>query len=140
MSTGIKVSDECIAKCNSLRLGNQFRYIILGFNDQLTHVVVNKISPPDASHDDFLDDLPLDQVCYAIYNFQFESDDGQPRTKTIFVIWAPRQAPLKMKMVVAGTALTVKSSIPGIQVEMQGGTHEELSVDHVTAKVKSASH
>jgi cofilin len=66
------------------------RYVIYHIKDD--KVQVEKIAARDASYDDFLGDLPADDCRYASYDFEFETDDGRPQKKLLFIIWCVGRA------------------------------------------------
>lgn len=74
----------CITTYQQLKLGRKFKYIIFTLNNDLSEIVVKKTSDaPD--YETFAEDLPNDQCCWAVYDFEFEKDGK--RNKLCFVSW-----------------------------------------------------
>ena len=137
--TAIKVSDECMAAWNEFKIGHKFRYVIFNFSQDLSEIVVEKKAEPTATYDDFLDDLPPRDVRYAIYDFDFKADDDTPRNKLVFIVWAPDTAPVRRKMIIAGTKATVKQAFAGVAVELQATDDSEIAESEMLAKCKASS-
>ena len=68
-----------------LKLGKKLKYIIYQVSADKTQIVVTKKSD-DASYDAFLADLPENECRWAVYDFEFEKEDGK-RSKICFVAW-----------------------------------------------------
>lgn len=84
-ASGIQAADACITTFQQLKLGKNFKYILFALNDHLSEIVVEKTS--DASnYETFVEDLPKDQCRWAVYDFEFEKNDGK-RNKLCFVSW-----------------------------------------------------
>lgn len=75
-----------------MKLGHKLKYIVYTLSPDNTTVVVEKSSAV-GSYDDFVADLPEDQCRYAVYDFDYQTQEGQARNKIIFIIWCvPRCA------------------------------------------------
>jgi cofilin len=70
----------------TLKLGKKLKYIIFNLSKDLTEVVVEKTSDSQ-SYDDFLADLPETECRWAIYDFEFEKEEGGKRNKICFYSW-----------------------------------------------------
>ena len=58
-------------------------------NDACTQIDVLKKSTKEATFDDFVAELPEHECRYAVYDYEYTSDDGRPTGKVLFVVWAP---------------------------------------------------
>jgi hypothetical protein len=56
-----------------------------------------------------------------------------------FVCRAPETSPIKSKMIYAGTKDTIKKTLQGLQVEIQGTDKSEVDYNEVLAKCQSVS-
>lgn len=68
-----------------LKLGKSIKYIIYKLSDDNTEIVVEKTSQ-SKDYDDFVSSLPEQECRYAVYDFEFEKEDGK-RSKICFVAW-----------------------------------------------------
>ncbi|KAN0080208.1 hypothetical protein V8E55_009774 [Tylopilus felleus] len=138
MASGIDVADECISTFQQLKLGRQFKYILLTLNDDLSEIVVDKTSTA-SSYETFVEDLPKDQCRWAVYDFDFERD-GLKRSKLCLVSWSPDDAKIKDKMLLASSHEALKHRLDGIAFEVQATDPAEISYDTVLAKALTATH
>jgi cofilin len=133
--TAIRVADECFPVWNDIKLGHKHRYVILTLSDDLREVVVEKAVDKSKTSHDFLDDLPQRDVRCAVYDLNFQFDDGSQCNKGVFIIWAPAIAPVKRKMLIASTKQSVKNALSGVAVEVQATGDSEIQYKVMLAKV-----
>ena len=137
-NTGVTVAGDVIAEFNDFKLKGKYRYMVFKLNDALEEVVIDTTGAADASYDSFVATLPDNDCRYAVYNIEYSTEDGD-RSKMVFFLWAPDTSKIKSKMLYAGTKDTIKKSLQGLQVEVQGTDKSEVSSEEVIAKCKSLS-
>jgi len=135
-NTGITVSNDCVTEFNEFKLRAKSRYLV--FKIEGTEIKIEKTGPPTASYDDFLGALPADDCRYAVFHFEYTQSDGK-RSKIVFFLWAPESSKIKSKMMYAGTKDTLKKSLQGLQIEIQGTDKSEVDQAEVLAKCQSIS-
>lgn len=134
MITQIKINSEVQKAYNELAHG-EHKYIIFSLNNDLTEIVLKKAASPDASHDEFLDDIEAEGICYAIYKCVFPSKSyGFDITKDVFITYVSPRADRRKKMVIAGAAISTKSAFNGVSISMQGANDEQLSLKNIQEK------
>ncbi|KNC45944.1 actophorin [Thecamonas trahens ATCC 50062] len=134
MATGISVDDACVEAFQELKIGHKHRFVIFKINDDHTAVEPLVNGDKDATWDDFCAQLPADSCRYAIFDFEFETNDGGKRNKITFVVWTPDVCRVKEKMLYAGTKDAVKKKLEGIQCEVQATDNSEIEYDVVKEK------
>ncbi|CAI9775019.1 unnamed protein product [Fraxinus pennsylvanica] len=107
------VQDECKLKFLELKAKRNHRYIIFSIEGQ--QVVVDKLGNPDDTYDDFTAALPANECRYAVYDFDFTTDENVQKSKIFFIAWFKRE-------------------LDGIQVELQATDPSEMSLDIVKAR------
>jgi len=132
--SGIAISNDVVEKYQELKLGHNYRYIILTMSSNLSEVIVEKTAGPSANYDDFLRDLPKDDCRYAIYDFEYTKDGGQ-RNKIVFAVWCPESSKIKPKMLYTSTKDSLKKKLVGLAVEIQATDSSEISREAVMEKV-----
>jgi cofilin len=85
-ASGVGVNPDCISTFQQLKLGKKLKYIIFNLNKDFTEIVVEKTSDSQ-SYDDFITDLPETECRWAIYDFEFEKEEGGKRNKICFFSW-----------------------------------------------------
>ena len=133
--SGVGVDDECIIAFNELKSKKAFRYLIFAIVDN-SIIKIKKRGSRDASYDEFRAELAPTDPCYAVYDFEFESEEGK-RGRLCFVSWIPDVAKVKPKMVYASSKDSLKTKIEGGIVEIQATDASEITYDAVLAKVKA---
>ena len=137
--TAIKVHDDCMPVWNDIKIGHKYRYVIFTFSDDLEYIVVEKTAPKEKTYDDFLDDLPPRDVRYAVYDYDFTAEDGTQRNRLVFIAWAPDVAPVKRKMLVASTKLSLKNALAGVSLEIQATDDSEIQESEMLAKCMAST-
>ncbi|KAF7364966.1 putative actin cross-linking [Mycena venus] len=137
-SSGVAVNEECLEKYQTLKIGKKFKYIVFGLNKDNTEIVVEKTSTSQ-SYDDFIADLPESECRWAVYDLEFEKEDGGKRNKLVFYSWAPDTAKIKAKMVFASSKDALRRSLVGIAVEIQGTDFSEVAYEAVMEKASKGA-
>jgi hypothetical protein len=90
-------------------------------------VSLEKQLPVGASHDEIVQSLHTIQECrYVIFHFAYKTYDGQERTKSVYLLWAPSAAPLKQRTVYAAFNSHVRTKLEGVSFELQAGDVSDL--------------
>ncbi|GAA0159335.1 non-motor actin binding protein [Lithospermum erythrorhizon] len=126
------VDDECKLKFLELKSKRNYRFIIFKIEGQ--QVVVEKLGSPEESYDDFQASLPEDECRYAVYDFDFVTDENCQKSKIFFYAWSPDISRVRMKMVYASSKDRFKRELDGIQVELQATDPSEMSLDIVKGR------
>jgi len=69
-----------------LKLRKKHKYIIFRLNDAKTEIIKHKESTSQ-DYEDFLTDLPENECRWAVYDFEFQKEEGGLRNKSIFFHW-----------------------------------------------------
>lgn len=85
-ASGVGVNPQCLEVYQALKLKKTYKYIIFGLSKDFTEIVVEKTSDSQ-SYDDFIGELPETECRWAIYDFEFEKEEGGKRTKLCFFSW-----------------------------------------------------
>ncbi|MGW2600014.1 actin-binding ADF family protein [Streptomyces klenkii] len=134
--SGVGLSNDCVKKFDELKLKKQLKYIIYKLNDDKTEIVVDQDSSDDqgATYDSFIGKLPEDDCRWAIYDFDYQNNEGRPRNKVVFFAWSPEGAPIKSKMVYSSSKDALRRALSGVGVEVQGTDFDEVSHESVLEK------
>ena len=77
--------DECKLKFVELKAKRNYRFIIFKIEDE--EVVVEKLGSPDEAYEDFTESLPANECRYAVYDFDFITDENCQKSKIFFIAW-----------------------------------------------------
>ncbi|KAL5053050.1 hypothetical protein RYX36_033732 [Vicia faba] len=131
-ASGMAVHDDCKLRFQELKSKRSYRFIVFKIEEQ--QVVVDKLGEPTASYDDFMASFPADECRYAVYDFDFITDENCQKSKIFFVAWSPDTSRVRMKMVYASSKDRFKRELDGIQVELQATDPSEMSLDIVKGR------
>ncbi|XP_027342290.1 actin-depolymerizing factor 12-like [Abrus precatorius] len=123
------VHDECKLRFQELKAKRSYRFIIFKIEEQ--QVVVEKLGDPMENYDNFMASFPPNECRYAVYDFDFTTDENCNKSKIFFIAWAPDASKVRMKMVYASSKDRFKRELDGIQVELQATDPSEMSLDIV---------
>ncbi|KAI3471133.1 hypothetical protein Pfo_027796 [Paulownia fortunei] len=131
-ASGMAVEDECKLKFLELKAKRNYRFIIFKIEGQ--QVVVEKLGSPEESYDDFTASLPSDECRYAVFDFDFITNENCQKSKIFFIAWSPDTSKVRMKMVYASSKDRFKRELDGIQVELQATDPSEMSFDIIKGR------
>ena len=86
-ASGMAVHDECKLKFLELKAKRAYRYIVFKIEEKQKQVVVEKLGEPATGYDDFTASLPADECRYAIYDFDFVTEENCQKSKIFFIAW-----------------------------------------------------
>uniref|UniRef100_A0ACD5Z245 Uncharacterized protein n=1 Tax=Avena sativa TaxID=4498 RepID=A0ACD5Z245_AVESA len=133
-ASGMAVCDECKLKFQELKAKRSFRFIVFKINEKVQQVVVDRVGQPNESYDDFTACLPPDECRYAVFDFDWVTDENCQKSKIFFISWAPDISRVRSKMLYASSKDRFKRELDGIQVELQATDPSEMSMDIVKAR------
>ncbi|KAK8657206.1 hypothetical protein V6N13_035458 [Hibiscus sabdariffa] len=126
------VDDECKLKFLELKARRNYRYIIFKIHEQ--QVVVDKVGNPTSTYEEFTASLPANECRYAVFDFDFTTDENCQKSKIFFIAWAPDTSRVRSKMVYASSKDRFKRELDGIQVELQATDPSEMSFDIIKGR------
>nr|XP_029117510.1 zinc finger CCHC domain-containing protein 9 [Elaeis guineensis] len=133
-ASGMAVNDECKLKFLELKAKRNFRFIIFKIDEKIQQVTVEKLGQPDESYDDFTASLPANECRYAVFDFDFVTDENCQKSKIFFISWSPDTSRVRSKMLYASSKDRFKRELDGIQVELQATDPSEMSLDIVKGR------
>lgn len=135
-NNSVPISDESLGAFNDLKLRKRHKFIIYSLNSQLTEIVVQETSS-DHSYEKFLEFFPENECKYAVYDLEFEIGHGEgKRSKIVFFLWTPDNAPIKAKMLYASSKEEFIKALNGVAAEIQGTDFSEVSEDVILEKFR----
>ncbi|KAI0629736.1 actin depolymerizing factor [Trametes polyzona] len=135
MASGVGVNPKCLEAFQELKLGRKTKYIVFTLSPDNTEIVVEKTGPSTSTYDDFISELPEAECRWAVYDFDYEKEDGGKRSKITFYCWSPDDSKIKQKMLFASSKEALRRSLVGIASEIQGTDYSEIAYDQVLDKV-----
>ena len=81
----LAVNDECKLKFVELKAKRNYRFIIFKIENQ--EVVMGNPESSDETYEDFTESLPANECRYAVYDFDFITDENCQKSKIFFIAW-----------------------------------------------------
>ncbi|KAK9055383.1 hypothetical protein SSX86_026466 [Deinandra increscens subsp. villosa] len=123
------VHDECKLRFMELKSKRTFRYIIFKIEEKQKQVIVEKVGEPTQSHQDFAACLPDSECRYAVFDYDFVTEENCQKSRIFFIAWSPDTARVRSKMIYASSKDRFKRELDGIQVELQATDPTEMDLD-----------
>jgi cofilin len=124
-STGVVVNDEVVEAFNDFKLKkgtNKLRYFVYVMSKDKKSIEIEKRGSICA-------DLPENDCRYGLIDLEFETDDGRPTSKLVFISWNPDTASVRPKMLYSGSKEAIKSALNGVGIHINATDHSELDLE-----------
>ncbi|KAJ9555245.1 hypothetical protein OSB04_009859 [Centaurea solstitialis] len=140
-ASGMAVHDACKLKFLELKAKRNYRFIVFRIESRTQQVVVEKLGQPNETYEDFQKSFPANECRYAVYDFDFTTNENCRKSKIFFVSWqticecrSPESSRVRSKMIYASSKEHFKRELEGIQVEVQATEASEMSLDVVKSR------
>lgn len=128
-SSGMGVADHSKNTFLDLKRKKVHRYVIFKIDEKKKEVVVEKTGAPGESYDDFAAALPENDCRYAVYDFDFVTDENCQKSKIFFIAWSPSISRIRAKMLYATSKDRFRQELDGIHYEIQATDPTEMDLD-----------
>lgn len=81
------VNDECKLKFLELKAKRNHRFIVFKIDEQIQQVTVEKVGSPEETYNDFANSLPANECRYAVFDFDFTTEENVQKSKIFFIAW-----------------------------------------------------
>ncbi|ERN07755.1 hypothetical protein AMTRI_Chr08g163050 [Amborella trichopoda] len=133
-ASGMAVNDECKLKFLELKAKRTYRYVVFKIEEKLKQVIVEKLGEPTDGYEAFTASLPANECRYAVYDFDFVTEENCQKSKIFFIAWSPDIAKVRSKMLYASSKDRFKRELDGIQVELQATDPTEMGLDVIRGR------
>ena len=86
-ASGMAVHDDCKLKFLELKAKRTYRFIVYKIEEKQKQVVVEKVGEPNQSYEDFTASLPAEECRYAVYDFDFVTEENCQKSRIFFIAW-----------------------------------------------------
>ncbi|KAG6500918.1 hypothetical protein ZIOFF_040780 [Zingiber officinale] len=133
-ASGMAVNDDCKLKFLELKAKRTYRFIIYKIDEKQKQILVEKLGEPNLTYDDFTASIPSNECRYAIYDFDFVTEENCQKSKIFFIAWTPDTSRVRSKMLYASSKERFKRELDGIQVELQATDPTEMGLDVIRGR------
>jgi cofilin len=130
-ATGVVVDDEVASSFNSFKLqaaGFKLRYYVYKIENKKT-IVIESSGERSKTYEDFCSCLPENECRYGLIDLEFESDDGRPTSKLVFITWNPDIGKIRDKMLYSGSKEAIKAALSGVGIHINATDQAELDFE-----------
>jgi cofilin len=128
-SSGVAVEDEIGEKFQDFKLQKSpIRYYVYKIENKKT-IVIASSGERSATYEDFCKDLPENEPRYGLIDLEFETKDGRPTSKLIFISWVPDTASVREKMLYSSSKESIKAVLNGVGIHINATDSAELDLD-----------
>ncbi|MCO5594738.1 hypothetical protein L7F22_048771 [Adiantum nelumboides] len=129
-ASGMAVDDECKLKFLELKSKRLYRYIVYKIDDKTQKIVVEKLGGPDESYESFTGSLPEKDCRYAIYDYDYMTQENCQKSKIFFVAWSPDVSRVRTKMLYASSKDRFKRELD-VTYELQATDPSEIEIENL---------
>mmetsp|Transcript_98659 Transcript_98659/g.175679 ORF Transcript_98659/g.175679 Transcript_98659/m.175679 type:complete len:135 (-) Transcript_98659:32-436(-) len=134
MSSGVVLEDGILEKFNEMKLKHTKRFMV--FKIDSGKIVLETEAESDKTYEDFVNALPTSEPRYAVVDFKFETDDGRPQDKLVFIAWSPDDCGVKPKMLYSSSKDAIAKKLTGIAKSLQINDSGDLAHEEILKSVK----
>ncbi|KAA0871960.1 hypothetical protein EYC94_26090 [Enterobacter hormaechei] len=132
-ASGMAVHDDCKLRFMELKAKRTHRFIVYKIADK--QVVVETLGEPSKGYEDFTASLPADECRYAVFDFDYMTEENVPKSRIFFIAWSPDSSKVRNKMIYASSKDRFKRELDGIQVELQATDPSEMDLEVFKSRV-----
>ncbi|XP_010558792.1 PREDICTED: actin-depolymerizing factor 2-like [Tarenaya hassleriana] len=133
-ASGVAVHGDCKLRFLDLKAKRTYRYIVYKIEMEQKEVIVEKLGEPTESYEDFSAALPADECRYAVYDFDYVTDENCQKSRIVFIAWSPDASKVRNKMIYASSKDRFKRELDGIQIELQATDPTEMGLDVIRSR------
>ncbi|KAK4745024.1 hypothetical protein SAY87_011336 [Trapa incisa] len=134
--TGLQLTDECKSSFMDMKWKKVHRYILFKIDEKSRQVTVDKVGGPGEGYDNLAASLPNDDCRYAVFDFDFVTNDNCRKSKIFFIAWAPAASRIREKMLYATSKDGLRRELDGIHYEVQATDPTEMGFDVIQDRAK----
>ncbi|CAH8323790.1 unnamed protein product [Eruca vesicaria subsp. sativa] len=137
---GVHVNDDCKVAFMEMKANKTYRYILFKIDEKAQEVQIERLGYPDESYDDFTNSFPANECRYAIYDFDFTTEDVYQKSTIFFIAWSPDTSRVRSKMLYASSKDKFRREMAGIEVELKATNPSEMSLDILKERAREHNH
>ena len=128
-SGSINISDEITVAFREIN-DRKARFLVAKINEDATVINLETKGERDATFDDFVKAIPMDEPRYAVFDLEFQSDDGRTVNKMVFLSYVPDACKaMAAKFQYANSKDAMKHKCSPVAKEIQVNDRADLTFD-----------
>jgi len=94
-----------------------------------TVIKIDKSGDRGSTYDDFVAVLGDNDPRYALIDLDFETKDGRPTSKLVFISWNPDSGSIRNKMLYSASKESIKTALNGVGIHINATDRSELDLE-----------
>jgi len=144
MTSGVSVSDTCVATFEDIKKKKTNRYIVFFINED-QKIDIEAIGERGATYENFLEHLKQgdgNQCRYGLFDYEYQhqhqgTTDVSLKEKLVLMLWCPDTAKVQQKMLYSSSFKALQQSLVGIQKYIQANDESEASMEEVEEQLRA---
>lgn len=124
----MQVDDDIESTFNDFKINKTNRYFTYKIENK-KKIKIDATGARDASYDDFCKELPEDEPRYGLLDLEFETKDGRPTSKLVFLSWNPDSGSIRNKMLYSSSKDSIKNALYGVGIHINATDRAELDLE-----------
>lgn len=127
------ISQDVLDGFEGIKAG-EYRYAIFKINSS-NEISVDGYGSKGSSYADFIIQLPENEGRYAVFDYEYLSEDKVKFTKLVFFTWSPDTIKVREKVKYSSNASKLKAALKGIACYMVATDSSELEESEILERV-----
>ncbi|VEU38267.1 unnamed protein product [Pseudo-nitzschia multistriata] len=128
MSSGVQVDDEIPKLFEEFKIQKKLRFYTYKIEDKKI-IKIDVVGPKESTYDDFCSAFPENEPRYGVIDLEFETKDGRPTSKLIFISWNPDSGKIRDKMIYSSSKESIKAALNGVGIFINATDSAELDLE-----------
>ena len=130
-------NDNIINEFFNLKIKGIYQGLVFSIDDKKDTFIIEAKLKRGFVFDELSNYLPINDCRYVIYNFEYTTDENQPRNKKklILIIWSPAAAPIKRKMIFSESKSNLRKVFTGIGYELNASLLQHITYEAVRNEI-----
>ena len=129
----LEISNDVVVAFNKIKSG-ALRFAMFKMAYDYRSVVLDRTGGRDSSYNSFVRELP-NEPRFAVFDYEYVQGDKKTTSELVFICYFPETAGVKSRMMYASSKETLKKSLTGVSVEIQGNDFDDLSEGFVLERL-----
>jgi cofilin len=117
-----------------LKTKRSYPWIIFKVDDKQGIVVVERVGKAGEDYEFFRSQLPENDCRYAVFDYDFVTEDNCQKSKIFFIAWSPDTSPVRRKMIYSTSSYGFRRQLEGVHLEIQATDPTEIDIEELKSR------
>ena len=126
--SGVAVDEEINSTFQSFKIDKKLRFYVYKIENKKS-IKIDSYGERNATYDEFCEKLPENEARYGLIDLEFETKDGRPTSKLVFICWNPDTGSIRNKMLYSSSKEAIKAALNGVGIHINATDRAELDLE-----------